>query len=497
VDLYGVSFVDADGRDLLTEMHGKGVRLVGSGPMISALIEEIQGAAEMPTSSATKRLLSLLLLLSLLFAAGKLFAEEPAESLSLNKAIEIAKAHNRQLKIDRLDVESAKDDIAIAKTKRLPSLQTDVYGSGLLAPFSFEFEKGAFGTFPATGPIPSEDTKVEAEQTFSVLVTSQLKQPLSQLYRINMAIKAKEAAHGIAKEQVRKSEQEMLRDLRKAYYNLLQTSSSYRAKQASIASLTELHRVLTDRVKQEAALPSDELEVRVALAKAKQDSTVIANDLASQKEQFNLLLGRDPAAQFEVEGIPELEWREEDLGAARSSALANRPELRESELRIKAADYDRRNKKAEMYPEVGLFVSYYSPFNVEVVPKNIAAGGIQISWEPFDWGRKKRELHQKELVVEQAKVSDQHSRDAVLVEVGRAFRSLREKKDSAEIAQLNSESTQQRLRETTNRFKENTALLKDVLDAQSKLADAQHQQYQAALAYWNAKAEFAKAIGEE
>jgi outer membrane protein TolC len=150
-----------------------------------------------------------------------------------------------------------------------------------------------------------------------------------------------------------------------------------------------------------------------------------------------------------------------------------------------------------MYPEVGLFVSYYSPFNVEVVPKNIAAGGVQVSWEPFDWGRKKRELHQKELVVEQAKVSDQHSRDAVLVEVGRAFRSLREKKDSAEIAELNSQSTQQRLRETTNRFKENTALLKDVLEAQSKLADAQHQQYQAVLAFWNAKAEFAKAIGEE
>jgi outer membrane protein TolC len=312
-----------------------------------------------------------------------------------------------------------------------------------------------------------------------------------------MGIKAKEAAAGIAKEQVRKSEQEMVRDLRKAYYNLLQTSSSYKAKQASIASLTELHRVLNDRVKQEAALPSDELEVRVALAKAKQELTVIANDLASQKEQFNLLLGRDPSAQFEIEGVPELEWREEDLGAARSSALANRPELREAELRIKAADYDRRNKKAEMYPEVGLFVSYYSPFNVEVVPKNIAAGGVQVSWEPFDWGRKKRELHQKELVVEQAKVSDQHSRDAVLVEVGRAFRSLREKKDSAEIAELNSQSTQQRLRETTNRFKENTALLKDVLEAQSKLADAQHQQYQAVLAFWNAKAEFAKAIGEE
>jgi outer membrane protein TolC len=466
--------------------------------MISSLIEEIEGISDKPKAWMEKRIAYFLVLLGLLAAAGKLLGQEPAkENLSLDQAVELAKVHNRQLRIDQLNMESSKDDVAIAKTRRLPSLSTDVYASGLLAPFSFEFERGAFGTFASTGPIPSTDTKVEAEQTFAVAVLAQLKQPISQLYRINMAVKAKEASHGIALAQVRKSEQQLVRDVRKAYYGLLQTVSAYKANQASVTSLTELHRVLVDRMKEESALPADELEVRVALAKAKQQSTVIENDLASQKEQFNLLLGRDPGTQFELQGVPELEWHEEDLGAARSRALANRPELRESELRIKAADYDRRNKRAEMFPDVGIFLNYFSPFNVEVVPKNIGAGGIQISWEPFDWRRKNHELHQKELALEQAKVSERHSQDAVLVEVGRAYRSLKETRDSAEIASLNSESMQERLRETTNRFKQRAALLKDVLDAQGKLADAQHQQYEALLAFWNAKAEFAKVIGED
>lgn len=42
VDLFDVSFVDDSGRQLLAAMHGAGAQLMGGGPMISALIEEIR-----------------------------------------------------------------------------------------------------------------------------------------------------------------------------------------------------------------------------------------------------------------------------------------------------------------------------------------------------------------------------------------------------------------------------------------------------------------------
>ena len=42
VDLLGVSFVDELGEKLLTEMHGANAKLIGSGPLISALIAAIQ-----------------------------------------------------------------------------------------------------------------------------------------------------------------------------------------------------------------------------------------------------------------------------------------------------------------------------------------------------------------------------------------------------------------------------------------------------------------------
>lgn len=42
VDLLNVSFVDDDGHQLLADMRHAGAELIGCGPMMSALIEEIE-----------------------------------------------------------------------------------------------------------------------------------------------------------------------------------------------------------------------------------------------------------------------------------------------------------------------------------------------------------------------------------------------------------------------------------------------------------------------
>lgn len=44
VDLLDVSFVDDGGQQLLAEMRHTGAQLLGSGPLMSALIEEIEDA---------------------------------------------------------------------------------------------------------------------------------------------------------------------------------------------------------------------------------------------------------------------------------------------------------------------------------------------------------------------------------------------------------------------------------------------------------------------
>ena len=65
VDLCGVSFVDDHGRELLARMHSSGAKLIGTGPMTSALIEEICRGKQSPCRKWIRTALSLFLVLLL------------------------------------------------------------------------------------------------------------------------------------------------------------------------------------------------------------------------------------------------------------------------------------------------------------------------------------------------------------------------------------------------------------------------------------------------
>ena len=73
VDLCGVSFVDNPGRELLARMHSSGAKLIGTGPMTSALIEEICAEKRPPSRKWIRSALSLffLLLLATLIPGNK------------------------------------------------------------------------------------------------------------------------------------------------------------------------------------------------------------------------------------------------------------------------------------------------------------------------------------------------------------------------------------------------------------------------------------------
>ena len=90
-------------------------------------------------------------------------AEEPtnsAEVLTVDQAVQIALANNRNLKIVSLSLDSSKEKLAAEKTRRLPAFNTYVFGSQLLEPISFTVQAGQFGTYAGIGPIPATNTNI-------------------------------------------------------------------------------------------------------------------------------------------------------------------------------------------------------------------------------------------------------------------------------------------------------------------------------------------------
>ena len=420
------------------------------------------------------------------------------ELLTLDRAIELALEHNRPLRIAALEIRKSEDRIASARTNRLPKLSWYALGAQRLTALNFRFDQGSLGVYPGIGPVPGRDTNIRAPARPSALLIGRIDQPLSQQYRIGLGLRQLGFARSIAQEQQRSERQNVVAEVKRVYYGILQAQSALESIEETIRLLREVDRVTEQYVVQQAALKSDALEVKLRLAKAEYEALAVRNPLASQKEQLNRLLGRDVAAEFRVGPVEEAAWMETDLAAARRLALERRPEIAERRLKLKQAETDRRMKKAEYIPEVSANFTYLSPLNYgSLVPANIAMAGVAISWEPFDWGRKKRELAEKSSTVEQAELAVREAEALVSIDVNARHRRLQETRQLLAIARLAQEAARENLRVGKNRYAQEVAMLKDVLQLQAAVAEAGSQYQKALLAFWTARAEFEKAIGEE
>jgi outer membrane protein TolC len=455
----------------------------------------------MPLSTITKnRLLGLLPLLLVNATNGwsQQMCSAPPELLTLEQATGIAVDGNHVVRDAQIQAGKTGEIVAAARTTRFPSL--NVYSV-----MAEQFLKQDVNTpnvtpnqvaniFPGVPPFFTLSVPRRPTAVFAGLVL----QPLSQQYRLGLNIKETELARDSAREQLRLVKQSTVDSVKETYYAILQTQSALESIQEALTSYRELDRLTSDYVARRVSLKSANLDVKTRLAKAEYDEVKQSNELFKRKEQLNQLLGRDVRCDFRVNPAPDARGFPADLEGARNRALEQRPEIREARLKVMQAGVDRRIKKSEYIPDVSAGFMYMTFRNFDdFIPKNLAAAGFAVNWEVFDWGRKRHQLAEKNMSIEQAKEGLREAESRVLVDVGEKFRNFRETRQAFAVAQLAEETAREDLRVNTNKYKLTAALLSDVLQSQSTLAEANHQFQQALLAYWTAQAEFEKALGED
>jgi outer membrane protein TolC len=417
--------------------------------------------------------------------------------LSLDDAISVAMNNNRLVKNSVLEAEKHEFRLSTARSKRLPQFQVAVLAGELLQPFDFTFPAGSFGTFSGTGPIPANDAKIRTPATFTTFATGSIDQPLSQLYKLHLGIKATELGREIAREDVRGERQKIASEVRKAYFTLIATQAEVDAAREAVKTLEEAQRITAQHQLQEAVLRADVLEVDARLAKSRYDLSVAENELATQREHLNQLLGRDLLTLFRVEPMPEQGASDVALDVARQRAFQNRPEIRQARLKEQQAEYDRRIAKADYIPDVNLSVRYMGFNNYQVLPSNVAVAGVSLTWEPFDWGRRRDKVKEKQKNVDQARNGAQETESLIAVEVGAKFRQWHDATLLLNATRTGHEAAAEQFRVTTSKYKEEAVLIRDVLQAQARSTEREFQYQQALSSYWSALADLRRAMGDE
>jgi outer membrane protein len=422
-------------------------------------------------------------------------AQDNGAILTLDQAIATALDGNRLGRINALGEARAADDVEALKTQRLPRFDFKLFEGGVMSPITLTFGQGAFGTFPSTGPIPFAETRIESPRALSTAMLFTAVQPITQLWKVSAGEKLLDLGRQLAAEKTRASRVTLVAELRRAYFGLQQVGAGLTAAREALVQLEELDRVVGEYVAREAALPGDHLAVRTERARVDQSIVTMRNLEATLKERINLLMGRDLATPFVPAGEFARAEVEIDLVSAVAAAREQRPAVREAALNVQRAMEDAQLTERKRLPDVGIGITMARLFNVEVIPETIAAAGILVSWEPFDWGRRRLERADKARVVEQARLAQQEAEAAVTLDVSAKHRALLAAGSGLEVADLARQTASERLRVATDRYRVDAALLKDVLEAQTSLARTIQEYQQALGAFWTARADLDEAIG--
>jgi outer membrane protein TolC len=424
--------------------------------------------------------------------------ESSAPVLTLDQAIELAVASNTTLKTAGLETVRATDDLLAARTRRFASTQVIAFGSQLLTKPSVTFPQGSLGVYPSVGPIPATDQKIDIARKPVGGVFASVLQPLSTQYRLHLQLKALALGVEATRQDQAKTRLEIVDRVRQAYYAVVQAQRALDSLEASLPYYQETNRLAKENLEKETILASDSLAANAQVLKTENAIGDAKDQAANACEKLNDLMGRDVHTVFRAAGAGSADSELQTPEAIETQALQNRPDLKKAKLQVRQADYDARAKKAEYIPDVSLAFNYATTANfANALPSNITVVGLQLNWEPWDWGRRRQEYAAKRVKEEQAKVGVSAAERAVLLEVRNAWRQLEKARRQLRLTDATERVSRQKLEEVQAQFKREAALGRDLFSAQSELASADSGQQQALAAFWQARADLKKAIGEE
>jgi outer membrane protein len=415
--------------------------------------------------------------------------------LSLDQALEIALRQNVMIANAELEAQAAGDEVAALRTRRLPRFDVMGRTSQNLQDQEYTFDQGVWGTYPVIGAVPPRDVTIESATGATSLVSFGVTQPLAQQYRIGLSIEQGEVKEQMAAENVRLTQQDMARVVKQEYFDIVQTQSDLETTLESIRFYVSLNELVAHYVEQEVALEYQLLEVQARLARRQLQATDQRNRLATHRERMNDLLGRDLNTPFEVQTLPDPATSERDPSAAIAAALSQRPDVLESKLQVEDAQLGYDIKRAEYIPDVDVSLRYARLYGYEFVPDVEAYVGLHLRWELYDWGRKRDELAAKSGMIEKANNHVMAVRNGAIIDVRSSLRALQQAQRAVEVATLSQNATRDKLRVLMNQYRQQSALLQDVLEAETDNDRANNDYSRAVLAVWKAQAEFERAIG--
>lgn len=505
LDLCGVSFIDAAGRMLLKEIHRQGGELVAEGCLNQAIVEEIvKGEKDSKAQGRKERakgphIVFYVLLFGFLMGATNAHAQSSAKAqtpagaartevlrLTLDQAVGLALKQNPTAQIAVLTAAQSVQDKNIARAELLPQASARI---------SDEAEKinvrAQFGGVPAFPGLPKT---LGPFQYFSA--GPSVSAPVFDLTLWQRYEAARNAENAGKANSLSTREQVILLTVSQ-YIGTLRAVANVQASQSRVDLAQALYDQAADLQKEGVGTGIDTLRANVELQNEKQRLLEAQNDRETLLYGLSRLLNLDARQKIELaDALNFSDTPQPEVEASIESALADRQEWKSLNSQIKAAEKQKKAAQFERLPTVrfdGTF-AYAGTSGNTTLPTYTYLGSVNLPL--FTGGRIRAEVVRADLEIRKLEEQRADLHNQIALDVKTALLNLESARNEVQVANLGVQLSKEEVDQAGDRFKAGVANNIEVIQAQDSLSRANDNQIAALYRFNQARADFARAIGQ-
>jgi outer membrane protein TolC len=287
---------------------------------------------------------------------------------------------------------------------------------------------------------------------------------------------------------------ELIYQVTRGYFNVLQVEDLVRVQTETIASLEENLRVARERFDAGSVVKTDVLNLEVRLAQAREELIRARNGVQLAIAALNTAIGRNLIPPGGIPAPPRTDAQtlpqKPDL-----QRIENRPELQAARKQTLMKEQAYKDAFSDYYPSVNAFGSY--DFDSDGLDdfENSYVVGVMAEWEFFSGFRTDNAVKKTRREWQAALKDEENLRNNLKLDLQRAYIQTVEAWQRLEVVRKSVESARESLRITRVRYREGAANITELLTAQVGVTASQSRDVAAYYDYLTALSNLERARG--
>ena len=281
------------------------------------------------------------------------------------------------------------------------------------------------------------------------------------------------------------------------YIGTLRAMATVEAARSRVELAQALYDQAADLQKEGVGTGIDTLRANVELQNEKQALLVAETDRDASLFGLSKLLSLDPRQEIELaDSLRFFDTPQPDVDPSIDQALATRPEWKALDEQARAAGYDKKASDDLRLPTVridGNWAYQGTRLNNGIPVYNYQA---TLDVPLFTGGRTHAEIVKSDLQLKVINEQKADLRNQIALDVKTSLLNLKSARNQVEVANLGVELSREEVDQARDRFKAGVANNIEVIQAQDALARANDNQIAALYRFNQARADFAKSIGQ-